>query len=130
MVFRNHLHCTYCIRFLIKYFQLKYWYFLRSGCVDFMISYIVDTGSSVRDFKIFTSVHNIQQESEELQIVWLDGDKLDVTVRAVDIFNKTLDENVTVFRDATPPIIENLWLTRGERLNITVHSLEDFAQMT
>lgn len=101
-----------------------------TGCVDFMVSYEVDTGSGVRDFRTLTSVDDIQKQSEELRVVWLDGDRLDVTVRAVDIFNKTLDENVTVFRDATPPVIENLWLTKDDRLNISVHSLEDFTQMT
>lgn len=95
-----------------------------------MVSFEVDTGSGVGDFRTFTSVDDIKMESEELKVVWLDGDRLDIIVRAIDIFNKTLNENITVFRDATPPIIENLWLTKQDRLNISVHSLEDFAQMT
>lgn len=95
-----------------------------------MVSFEVDTGGGVRDFRTFTSVDDIKMESEELKVVWIDGDRLDITVRAIDIFNQTLDENLTVFRDATPPIIENLWLTKEDRLNISVHSLEDFAQMT
>ena len=84
----------------------------------------------MKDFRDFKSVQDIEEESEYLNLVWSDGDRADITVRAVDIFNKTLDETVTVYRDATPPIIENLWLTRGDRLNISVHSLEDFAKMT
>lgn len=95
-----------------------------------MVSFEVDTGSGARDFRTFISVDDIKMESEELKVVWIDGDRLDITVRAIDIFNQTLDENITVFRDATPPIIENLWLTKEDRLNISVHSLEDFAQMT
>lgn len=112
------------------FYQFKETFLFYTGCVDFMVSYEVDTGSGERDFRTLTSVDDIQKQSEELRVVWLDGDRLDVTVRAVDIFNKTLDENVTVFRDATPPVIENLWLTKDDRLNISVHSLEDFTQMT
>lgn len=95
-----------------------------------MVSFEVDTGGGIRDSRTFTPVDDIKRESEELKVVWLYGDRLDITVRAIDIFNKTLDENITIFRDATPPVIENLWLTKEDRLNISVHSLEDFAQMT
>jgi hypothetical protein len=95
-----------------------------------MVSYAVDDGTQLKDFRNFTSVQNIQDESEELKVIWSDGDKLDISVRAIDIFNKTLDDTVTVYRDATPPGIENLWLTRGDRVNISVHSLEDFSKMT
>lgn len=98
--------------------------------MDFLISYTVNDGSSVKDFRTFKSVRNIKDESEYLNLVWSDGDRADITIRAVDIFDKTLDETVTIYKDATPPVIENLWLTRGDRLNISVHSVEDFAKMT
>lgn len=98
--------------------------------MDFLISYTVNDGSSVKDFRTFKSVRNIKDESEYLNLVWSDGDRADITIRAVDIFDKTLDETVTIYKDATPPVIENLWLTRGDRLNISVHSVEDFAEMT
>ena len=115
------------IRVIITRFGYLYVYV---GCVDFLVSFNVDTGSGVRDSRTLTSVDDIKEESDELSVNWIDGDRLDVTVRAVDIFNKILDENVTVFRDSTPPVIENLWLTKGDRLNISVHSLEEFDQMT
>lgn len=98
--------------------------------MDFLISYTVNDGSSVKDFRTFKSVRNIKDESEYLNLVWSDGDRADITIRAVDIFDKTLDETVTIYKDATPPVIKNLWLTRGDRLNISVHSVEDFAEMT
>ena len=121
------LYWFYKVRVIITRFGYLYVYV---GCVDFLVSFNVDTGSGVRDSRTFTSVDDIKKESDELSVNWIDGDRLDVTVRAVDIFNKTLDENVTVFRDSTPPVIENLWLTKGDRLNISVHSLEEFDQMT
>lgn len=95
-----------------------------------MVSYMVDDGKQLKDFRNFSSVPNIQDESEELKVIWSDGDKLDITVRAIDFFDKILDDTVTVYRDATPPEIEDLWLTRGDRYNISVHSLEDFSKMT
>lgn len=98
--------------------------------MDFLVSYTVNDGSSVKDSRAFKSVRNIKDESEYLNLVWSDGDRADITVRAVDIFDKTLDETVIIYKDATPPVIENLWLTRGDRLNISVHSVEDFAEMT
>ena len=75
-------------------------------------------------------MQDISTESEILTMDWTDGDKAVITVVAKDIFNKTLNDNLTVYRDSTPPIIENLWLTRGERLNLTVHRLEEFTEMT
>lgn len=98
--------------------------------MDFLVSYTVNDGRTVTDFRDFKSVLDIKEEAEYLNLVWSDGDRADITVRAVDIFDKTMNDTVTVYRDATPPIIENLWLTRGDRLNISVHSLEDFAKMT
>ena len=104
--------------------------FFLKGCVDFLVSYTVNDGRTVTDFRDFKSVLDIKEEAEYLNLVWSDGDRADITVRAVDIFDKTMNDTVTVYRDATAPIIENLWLTRGDRLNISVHSLEDFAKMT
>ncbi|XP_078321865.1 uncharacterized protein LOC111103999 isoform X3 [Crassostrea virginica] len=100
------------------------------GCVDFMVGYSVYDGTGVRDSQPLTSVHDISTESETLTLDWSDGDKAILTVVAVDIFNKTLNDTLVVYRDATPPAIENLWLTRGDRLNISVHRLEDFTEMT
>ena len=101
-----------------------------TGCVDFMVGYSVYDGTGVRDSQPLTSVHDISTESETLTLDWSDGDKAILTVVAVDIFNKTLNDTLVVYRDATPPAIENLWLTRGDRLNISVHRLEDFTEMT
>jgi hypothetical protein len=82
------------------------------------------------DSKELTSVSDISKESDTLTLDWTDGDKAVITVVAVDIFNKTLNDTLTIYRDATPPVIENLWLTRGDRLNVSVHRLEDFMEMT
>ena len=104
---------------------------LISGIVDFKVSFEVH-GSALKDSRPFTSLPTSQMKDqfEWLSINWADGDQLNVTVQAYDILGNYNDETVTVYRDATPPIIENLWLTRGDRLNVSVHSLEDFTKMT
>ncbi|XP_062616047.1 uncharacterized protein LOC134277752 [Saccostrea cucullata] len=100
------------------------------GCVEFLVSFNIQNKTGIKSSKNFTRVHDLEDESEFLTLNWTDGDKADITVRAVDIFDKFLDETVTIYRDATPPHIEQLWLTRGDRLNISVHNMEDFAKMT
>lgn len=104
--------------------------FLFSGCVDFLTEFSVYDGQGLKDSQPLTSVQNISTESQILTMNWSDGDKAVVTVVAKDIFNKTLNDTLTIYRDSTPPIIENLWLTRGDRVNVSVHRLEDFTEMT
>ena len=55
--------------------------------------------------------------------------KLDIQIRASDITDTFADDFVTVKTDLSPPIIENLWLTRGDRLNISVHNVEDLTNL-
>lgn len=105
-------------------------FFYFSGCVDFLTEFFVFDGQGLKDSQQLTSVQNISTESEILTMNWSDGDKAIITVVAKDIFNKTLNDTLTVYRDSTPPIIENLWLTRGDRVNMSVHRLEDFTEMT
>ncbi|XP_046570853.1 uncharacterized protein LOC124279103 [Haliotis rubra] len=62
--------------------------------------------------------------------VLVDGDTVRFWVRAYDVRRELLEESVTVHVDTSPPVIENLWLTRGDRLNITVHRVEEFNEMT
>ncbi|XP_078334035.1 uncharacterized protein LOC111124258 [Crassostrea virginica] len=100
------------------------------ACVDFKVAYNITDASGSVDSQDFTSVSDISKQGNRLNLPWTDGNKLDVTVRAIDVLGKYLDESVTVYRDATPPLIEDLWLTRGDRLNVSVHRIEDFREMT
>lgn len=78
----------------------------------------------------FVSTSDVRDEATSLSVTWNDGDRLDVTVRAYDIFDIFIDDVVTVFKDTSPPKIENLWLSNGDRVNVSVHSFEDFSKMT
>ncbi|XP_021356985.1 uncharacterized protein LOC110452658 [Mizuhopecten yessoensis] len=103
-----------------------------NGIVDFWVSFAVYTDSgTLKDSQVLTTVKpNIHDQSTSLTVDWEDGDKLNVTVRAIDVMQKYDDVELTVYRDHTPPVIRDLWLTRGGRTNLSVHSLEDFTTMT
>lgn len=78
----------------------------------------------------FLETDSVLDESTSLPVTWDDGARLDITVRAFDILDEYMDETISVYKDSSPPIIENLWLTRGERVNVSVHNVEDFTLMT
>ncbi|KAL8561571.1 hypothetical protein ACOMHN_024807 [Nucella lapillus] len=59
-----------------------------------------------------------------------DGDTLTFWVRAYDIRSMYDEESVTVHVDSSPPIIEDLWLTKDHTLNLSVHGLEELNEMT
>ncbi|XP_071084119.1 uncharacterized protein [Haliotis cracherodii] len=103
------------------------------GVTRFLSSYKVDHkgGSSIvspPDGDEFTSQGLRQSQTIKPSVV--DGDTVRFWVRAYDIKSDMKEESVTVNIDTSPPVIENLWLTRGDRLNISVHNVEEFAEMT
>ena len=121
---------TLTVYLRLHVFQWILFFFWFLACVDFKVAYNVTDASGSVDSQDFTSVPDISKQGNRLNLPWTDGNKLDVTVRAIDVLGKYLDESVTVYRDATPPLIEDLWLTRGDRLNVSVHRIEDFREMT
>ena len=60
----------------------------------------------------------------------MDGDTLTFWVRAYDLRDKYLEESVTVHVDSSPPFINNLWLTKGDIQNVSVHGVEALNEMT
>ena len=102
-----------------------------TAVVDYKVAYdVFSDPTTMKDTRVSTSVPELYDQQETLSVVWADGDRLNMTVVAYDVLGKTNQESVTVYRDATPPVINNLWLTKGDRLNISVHSLEEFNEMT
>ena len=82
------------------------------------------------DQQPFTQTQNVLEQLGTIDVTWDDGNRLDITVRAFDIFEKFAEDTITVFKDTSPPRIDNLWLSRGDRMNISVHNIEDFTKMT
>jgi hypothetical protein len=79
-------------------------HFLYLGVVKFDINYTV-TGPDVSSFQSFSDVPDILQESEVIDVMWQDGQKMDITVRATDIIGEYTDDTITIYKDTTNPEI-------------------------
>jgi hypothetical protein len=84
----------------------------------------------VTSFLEFRNVTNILPEADVLDIIWEDGQKLDITVKATDILSEFTVDTVTIYKDFTTPKIEDLWLSKGDKVSLFVHHIEDFTAMT
>ena len=112
--------CFVCINIIVSHVV---------GVVRFETKFVV-LSPSITEQENFVSTKNVLSESTSLSVNWNDGDRLDVTVRAYDIFDVHAEDMVTVYKDTSKPEVENLWLSSGDLVNISVHSIEDFSQMT
>ena len=81
-------------------------------------------------FLEFRNVANILPEADVLDVIWEDGQKLDITVKATDILSEFTVDTVTIYKDITAPEIENLWLSKDDKVSLFVHHIEDFTAMT
>ncbi|XP_053398947.1 uncharacterized protein LOC128556937 [Mercenaria mercenaria] len=61
---------------------------------------------------------------------FIDGKKLTYFIRAVDAVGEYAEDNVTAMIDMSPPIITNVWLTKGDLINISVHSVLELKELT
>ena len=76
-----------------------------------------------------TEVENIYTESFTFAETVSDGMRLDIQIRAIDITGGFAEDVIKVKVDMSPPVIEELWLTRGDRKSISVHNLEDLTKL-
>ena len=60
---------------------------------------------------------------------YIDGKKLTYFIRGTDAVGVFAEDNVTAMIDLSPPIIQNLWLTKGVWVNISVHSVLELADL-
>lgn len=59
-----------------------------------------------------------------------DGKRFTFYIRGVDAVESYAQDNVTVMVDLTPPVIDNLWITKGNILNLSVHNVLELNKMT
>lgn len=96
-----------------------------TGIVRFDFGYEVE----LNGIKTYTSFFPVPQElfDHEKMIVkneTLDeGKKITFFIRGVDAVESFAQDNVTVMVDLSPPVVENLWLTKGNILNLSVHNV-------
>lgn len=53
----------------------------------------------------------------------IDGKMINFKVLAYDVMGAFNEDNITAMIDTSPPVLENLWLTNGDYLNLSVHSV-------
>ncbi|XP_053398434.1 uncharacterized protein LOC128556766 [Mercenaria mercenaria] len=61
---------------------------------------------------------------------FIDGKRLTYFIRGVDAVGQHAEDSVTVMIDLSPPKIQNLWLTKGDLVNISVHSVLELKELT
>ena len=97
----------------------------------FEVGYAVLYGGS-SEFRDFVSVPGEYFHSEKMYISepLFDGMQLQFHIRAFDVMDRYLDDFVNVKNDVSPPVIRDLWLTKGDRVNISVHNLQELNEIT
>ncbi|XP_066275498.1 uncharacterized protein [Branchiostoma lanceolatum] len=75
------------------------------------------------------NVTNIMTEQQDLDIARQDGDTARVWIRAFDAMGNIAEENVTIHVDSSPPILDDISLSRYGVTNLTVHHSEDLSEM-
>ncbi|CAC5375018.1 unnamed protein product [Mytilus coruscus] len=99
------------------------------GVIRFDTNYSV-SGPDVKSSEGYTNVPDILQEAKVLDVVWEDGQKLDIGVKATDMMGKYTEDITTVFKDTTAPEITRLWLTYDNKTELYVHRQEDFSSLS
>ncbi|CAG2198378.1 unnamed protein product [Mytilus edulis] len=99
------------------------------GIVKFDINYTV-SGPDVKSFEDYTNVPDILQEAKVLDVIWEDGQKIDICVKATDMVGKFTEDITTIYKDTTAPEITRLWLTYGNKTELYVHRQEDFSSLS
>ena len=99
-----------------------------SGITRFQIAYNVTFEQKTSQYPL-KDIDDISTESQPFHILIHDGMKLDIQVRASDITDAFVDDSVTVKTDLSPPVIEDLWLSMGDAVNISVHNVEDLTNI-
>lgn len=74
-------------------------------------------------------VNYFLEERMEIKENPIDGTRIKFNVRSFDSFEAFGKDNVTIYIDLSPPIIENVWLTQGDFVNLSVHSVIDLAKL-
>ena len=98
------------------------------GIVAFQVAYTVTFEEKTTTYP-FVYVDDIHAESFSFDLDIKDGMKIDVQVRATDVFGVFVDDYTRVKVDTSAPIIEDFMLVRGDILKVAVHNVDDLTQL-
>ena len=88
---------------------------------------ISDAGNQVTPFKNVPDPLSQQLTLNESLVE--DGDTLEITLRAIDIMNNTLEDSITLYIDSTPPVIKDMYLMKDGYRYLFVHNTTDLSDM-
>ena len=107
---------------------LHYIFFSRLGITRFQVAYNVTYESDLTEYPL-RDIDDLNAESQVINTDIIDGMRFDIQVRATDITGSFADDIISVKVDMSGPVIKDLWLTRGDRLNISVHNAKDLTKL-
>ncbi|XP_060596240.1 uncharacterized protein LOC132750310, partial [Ruditapes philippinarum] len=102
------------------------------GIIRFEIAYLTEFQNS-STFSSFQRVPDEYFHSQKMIYTdekLIDGKRLTYCIRGYDVVGEFAEDNVTVMIDLSPPVIQNLWLTKGDLVNISVHSVLELKELT
>ncbi|CAH1258772.1 Hypp2074 [Branchiostoma lanceolatum] len=76
------------------------------------------------------NVTDMTSQSQSHDIPRQDGDTVRYWVRAFDVMGNFVDDYVTIHVDSSPPVIEDIFLSRGGVDTLAVHHSQDLFEMT
>lgn len=106
---------------------------MLSGVVQFRTSWQKDHAggssfpASPSTFDIYMDLH---AQTQTIAAALADGDTFKFWIQAYDIIGVFKEESVLIHADSSGPLIEDLWLTREDRLDLAVHNVLELNEMT
>ena len=99
------------------------------GIIEFQYSFEKTSPSQnqTAGFRPIQTVTDEQVTLDDLPIQ--DGDTIDVTIKAIDISENTITESFRMYVDSSPPLLQNLWLTKDGYKQLYVHNSKDLSEM-
>ena len=99
------------------------------GIVEFQYSFtkVSPTSADTEGFKVVSPVTSQRITLAELSIE--DGDQVDIFIKATDYRRQERTEHIHVDVDSSPPLLQNIWLTKDGYKQLFVHNSTDLAKM-
>ncbi|KAL3841827.1 hypothetical protein ACJMK2_019926 [Sinanodonta woodiana] len=101
-----------------------------NAILAFHVKYVIMYAQTLIRQRDFYETANLLAEETFITESLEDGERINVWVRAYDAVRAYVEDFVYATADSSPPVIRNLWLTKGDFLNVSVHNVLELNQMT
>ena len=99
------------------------------GVVDFRYRYYKISEGGDEEIEWTAVPHPLSQTITLSNISIADGDSVGISIKAIDVMNNTLDDDITVYVDSSPPIIDEIYLVKDGFRYLFVHDSTDLSEM-